>query len=750
MEIGRRSFLLKTPLLAALPVHLGQRTLVSRLWASFTATGGEGLLLGPGEYVSFEAIGNFSFSQGNIELSLQPRWDSRVSGEVLILGAGSKNSIIRIRFREGRFRLDMGGGVASVGPGVPFAANDRLYLVAKYDYSAHSFCLLVNGEPGSPDTAHHELPGGDWGGNPFKIHIGPQSGAPSDSGFTLSRLRTSSRPLSSAEIRANAESVRAQRDLQPDHDTLLEARFDGGTRMTKGYGGIGVAGGETESPASPTALPELDSVLGPESDHDSWLLSDASWKVHAGILPGDHWKDDEFDDHSWNSGVVKITEAERRLGTIYRYNSKPHHLSSSAAEWISFTAGREGLLRRTFTLTSADLRMLEDHPGTLYVTSADKFDCFVNGRWIGTSGGHFRPGYGEAHEATTYWQIPQTFEIASLVHEGSNTIAVRLSHDPRISSDEREGLFLDWRKGRFESIRFDWSSVPGETIMRPATLDLREVALRSLEYHLNTDFKSVLVEKGGIFYGWSYGDTLGRSLDAIVLLRSMTGVDRFPDADRRLLEAALQTFTGDGMSYRELAPHVAPELEIPGSMPYAMMWDQAEILFGLVTWYEKTQSAIIRDYIEGMIAGLTRAAVRVGDAYHLPEEFWDGRQWVGTDLWFNPGAVLLDPIAHYYEISHSPAAYELLRGLYRSQKEHLGHDGREEAYFEEAIRLKTQRISSEGGTARTSARVSALDGRGRCAPRWYSMIRRWLSGSSARWIGRSESPPRTTDTRSRI
>jgi hypothetical protein len=66
---------------------------------------------------------------------------------------------------------------------------------------------------------------------------------------------------------------------------------------------------------------------------------------------------------------------------------------------------------------------------------------------------------------------------------------------------------------------------------------------------------STLIEKGGIFCGWSYGDTLGRALDPTVLLRSMTGVTSFADADEHLLEVMLRTFTRDGLSYRELAPH---------------------------------------------------------------------------------------------------------------------------------------------------------------------------------------------------
>lgn len=615
----------------------------------------------------------------------------------MLLRSGSQGLKAEIAFRNGRFQFEIQGGARSEAPAVSFGEDDWLYLVANYDYPGHLFCLFVNGQAGSADRSQRKQPELDWAGDPFKIYAG-STPRKNKGDMTLTRLRTGNRPLSGQEITANLASLRSTRDLHPGQGTLLDVGFEGGPRMRRGYGELGfLSSTKSAAAVSPTPLPRLDSVPGPRTAPASWVVSDTNWKAHPGGLSDSRWTENEFDDRNWNAAVIKIDQTERKLGAAYVYNSKPHHLDTSSGQWIGFGSGREGSLRRTFVLSPHDIDVLKKQPGTLYITAAEKFDCFVNGRRVAGNGAHFRPGYGGVPQTTTYWQVPQTFNIASLLYAGRNSIAVRLQHDARISTDERAGLFLDWRKGPFEDVRIGWSSVPGETIMRPATLDLREAALRSMEYHFNTDFKSVLVAKGGIFWGWSYGDTLGRSLDATALLRSMTGVNLFPDVDRRLMEVTLQTFTHpDRLSYRELAPHVPPELEIPGSVPYACMWDQAEVLFGLVTWYEKTRSPVIRDYIEGMIAGLQRAAIREGEAYHIPEEFWDGRQWVSSVSWFNPGAVLLDPIAHYVEISHSPAAYELLRGLYRAQKEHLGHDGRHEAYFDEVFRLKTQRISSEG------------------------------------------------------
>ncbi|MGI9070472.1 MAG: hypothetical protein ACR2JB_03865 [Bryobacteraceae bacterium] len=634
---------------------------------------GTGVSLGNGESVSFEAIGNYAFSRGRIELWFRPHWDSHARGEQILFQTGSRHLKAQIAFRDGRFRLEMTKGVLSEAPAISFTTGEPLYIVANYDYPGRNFRIFVNGNAGSEDPASHAPPELDWAGVPFRIYAGPRPVSSGTAGFTLLRLRTGGRPLLASTITANLARLRREQELEPDSDTLLDLLFDRGTKLRRGCGDIAFER-KTSMPAisPPTPLPPLDSVLPQVEKPDSWLISDSHWKAHPGAQQGATWKDAGFSDRDWKNAIVRTPEAQRRLGKTYLYSSNPHHAKTSAAEWIGFDQGREGSLRRAFVLSRGDIKLLKKEPGTLYVSAGDRFDCFVNGRWVGTNGGHFRPGYGDVPEITTYWQIPQTLNIADLVQEGTNIIAVQLRHDFRMSTDEREGLFLDWRKGPFQSARIDWSASPGDLIVRPATLDLREPALRSMEYHLNTDFKSVLVEKGGIFYGWSYGDTLGRALEATVLLRLMTGIDRFPDAERQLMQGTLQTFTHDGWSYRELAPHVAPELAIPGSMPYACMWDQAEVLFGLVTWYEKTRSPVLRNYIEGLLAALKRNALPAGDTYHVPEEFWDGRQWVTSRVWFNPGAVLLDPIAHYYEISRSSIAWEVLQGLYRSQKERLG------------------------------------------------------------------------------
>ena len=535
----------------------------------------------------------------------------------------------------------------------------------------------------------------------FKIYIG---GVPTILGsgmITLGGVRTGNRPLTPTEIATNLRQLRTKGKFSADSSVILAAEFKGEVITSRGYGPSqlekATQSQAARDTAKPTPVPSLDPLFGPHVQPGSWIVSDANWKVSTQPNPGESWKRGDFDDTSWAAAITKPSPLEKKYSLAYAYNDKPLHLASSSAHWIGFATGRAGFLRRSFVLSPNDQMLLTKEPGTFYITASEKFDCYVNGRWVGTNGPHYRPGYGGNPPVITYWQVPQTLNIAPLLHAGKNVIAVELRHDAKASTDERQGMFADWQKGPFNDVHVDWSALPGGELIRPATLDLREIALRSMEYHFNTDFKTALVEKGGVFYGWSYGDTLGRALDAVVLLRTMTGVDRFKDADRRLMEVTFQTFTHpDGLSYRELAVQVPPELAIPGSIPYACMWDQGEVLFGLVTWYEKTRSPIVQGYLEGLIHGLSKNALKKGDAYHIPEELWDGRQWVDTEPWFNPGAVLLDPIAHYYEISKSPAAYDLLRGLYQSQKEHLGRDNHVEHYFDEKFRLQTLKISGEG------------------------------------------------------
>jgi len=662
---------------------------------------GQGLVLRPGEAVLYEGFGNYAWSRGRVELWLSPRWDSRATAKRVLFQTNSRDCNTEIGFEAGRYYLRIQGQVKSTAPQLDFNPGDWLYLVGNYDFPGQAFQLFVNGKAGSAEHAALKEPDADWAGVPFKLYTGGLPQSPAAGEFAIAAIRTGNRPLTAQEVEADYDLLHRSEQMNPDANTLLLARFNAGIVTERGYGLPKIERRAEEQPSyltyQSTPVPPLDQILGPVGSVDSWLISDATWKAHPGTAAGEKWSGYDFNDGAWQMAVALPSQVGEDAARLYLHNDKPHHLGTSRGVWIDFGQGHEGVLRRTFAISAADKAALNGAPGTFYITSAEKFDCFINGHRVGSNGAHFRPGYGNNPEVITQWQIPQTFNIAAFIREGKNVIAVRLRHDPKVASEERHGLFVDWRKGKFNSVEFDWPSLSGAELLRPATLDLREPVLHALEYHFNTDFKGTLVEKGGIFYGWSYGDTMGRSLEALVFLRAMTGIQSFPDVDRRLMELTLQTFTHpDGMSYRELGVVIPPQLELPGSLPYACMWDQAEVMFGLVTWYEKTRSALLQKRIEEMIKGLTDASVKARDAYHVPQEFWDGRQWVDVPIWFNPGAVLLDPVAHYYEISGSPAALSLLKGLYQSQKEHLGRGNHVEHYFDEDFRLRTLKISGEG------------------------------------------------------
>jgi hypothetical protein len=101
---------------------------------------------------------------------------------------------------------------------------------------------------------------------------------------------------------------------------------------------------------------------------------------------------------------------------------------------------------------------------------------------------------------------------------------------------------------------------------------------------------------------WSYGDGLGRSVDALGLLRHMTGASMDGEADRALIASLISLINADGLSWCPAEPWA---LRLPHTRP---AWLQQGTLLGLTTLHQLTADDDYRVLAERNIEAVTRMA----------------------------------------------------------------------------------------------------------------------------------------------
>jgi hypothetical protein len=167
---------------------------------------------------------------------------------------------------------------------------------------------------------------------------------------------------------------------------------------------------------------------------------------------------------------------------------------------------------------------------------------------------------------------------------------------------------------------------------------------------------------------WDYCDMAGRYVDALILMRQMTGNRTGLVVEERLRSFLLaRANPQDGLFY---------DAEAPWSRYGADMFCQGRTLLGLVSWFLLTGDAAVQASLDALIAGLSRIAVHHDDYCVYPKDRWIDGSWVEGGLWNGkaPGYAIQQVIgiARYYEATGSPAARELAGKLARYFVYHSG------------------------------------------------------------------------------
>ncbi len=196
--------------------------------------------------------------------------------------------------------------------------------------------------------------------------------------------------------------------------------------------------------------------------------------------------------------------------------------------------------------------------------------------------------------------------------------------------------------------------------MRPATLDLREpmqlatgCLLHRMDHSQNyrpwfavevRDHRPTRLRHDV----WDFGDTGGRSLEAFILARQM--IPPTPDmlaGERHRRDFVMSLFSDNGLIWN-------PDRKGPDHM-----FAQGSALYGLVTDFEATPSAVLRTRIEKLIVALDRLAVHESDYLWFPQ--------VATKVapCSHMAAYQVLPIVRFYELTGYAPALEYADQLSR-------------------------------------------------------------------------------------
>ncbi len=218
-----------------------------------------------------------------------------------------------------------------------------------------------------------------------------------------------------------------------------------------------------------------------------------------------------------------------------------------------------------------------------------------------------------------------------------------------------------------------------EQLTRPDTLNLAD----SAQLALNAMIGVADEDKGGIpfFSGffaadpawmshgnWDYGSSHGRLIDAMTLVRAMTGTDKGIETENQYKANFLSFFHQDGLSYRQntfsasfIASCDAPFRES------ASMIDQRAVILGLTTWLIDQGDESIKAIADRHVAALKRIARKERTSWYYPASEYTDTGWpsfdaVVTRLCPDPCAMWgrqVNPLLRYHRFTGSQDAFEL-------------------------------------------------------------------------------------------
>jgi hypothetical protein len=228
--------------------------------------------------------------------------------------------------------------------------------------------------------------------------------------------------------------------------------------------------------------------------------------------------------------------------------------------------------------------------------------------------------------------------------------------------------------GAVYPLRASPDSQTEKTLYLPSLHDRAKLAMRCLIEHSDAArgyvpyFYTKMSDKPPAMFMdiWSYGDGMGRNVDALALLRQITAENPQP-ADRAIAATLIGFLGEDGLSWCPAEPWLRP-------VPHTRLtWLQQGNILAFTTLFAQTGDAQYRRYVEKMINALDERLVRQpgqpltypGDVFtHL--NGWEPKPNSLMEPFFLYCASVTMPLFRYYRLTgYEPAfrfASELLDG----------------------------------------------------------------------------------------
>lgn len=177
---------------------------------------------------------------------------------------------------------------------------------------------------------------------------------------------------------------------------------------------------------------------------------------------------------------------------------------------------------------------------------------------------------------------------------------------------------------------------------------------------------------------WDYGDCTGRYVDALSLMRAMTGSNYNADIDDKLTRLMLSFLGPKGLSWWKQPPYLTPNSsDGPGTVA-ELCWSQASTFNALITLFQSTKNDLYREKAKQLVDGIAEvslskngmryyplAAKKVGRADDIlyPPQGWSADQMSRSGAFGATVGVIIRPLIGFYkETGYEPAA-ELARGF---------------------------------------------------------------------------------------
>ncbi|HEY3285290.1 MAG TPA: hypothetical protein VGN26_23710 [Armatimonadota bacterium] len=205
----------------------------------------------------------------------------------------------------------------------------------------------------------------------------------------------------------------------------------------------------------------------------------------------------------------------------------------------------------------------------------------------------------------------------------------------------------------------------GTTVPQTALLqDACSLALQNVVARLDRErgyqpfFKVVLGPPArAVHDSWDYCDMAGRYVDALCLIRQVTG-ESAPEEEAGLRRFLLGNANPwDGLFYNQ---------EGEGSQYAADMFCQSRVLIALCTWYQESGDPEVLSRLRGLVHGLSRIAERRDGYAFYPRNLYREGEWLEGGLFYQPkdlwsvkpgyGGTQLEGIARYAELTGDEVA----------------------------------------------------------------------------------------------